>query len=225
MAVMTGGQALARSLRKQGVDTVFGLPGVQLDWLFDALWEERQAIKVYWTRHEQATTYMADGYARTTGKVGTAIVVPGPGLLNAMAGLATAYACNAPVLCLAGQIDSAWIDRACGVLHEIPHQLRAARTVSKWAGRAGRPEEIPGRVHTAVRRALSGRPRPVVVELPPDVLRDRAPIRLRRAEPVIPPAPDPDAVARAAKILGISLKTMHNKVKKYSVASPLNQPR
>src|SRR5579884_3845595 len=103
---MTGGQALVASLIEQGVDTVFGLPGVQLDWLFDALWEKRDQIKVYYTRHEQATAYMADGYARTTGKVGTSIVVPGPGLLNAMAGLATAYSASSPVLCITGQIRS-----------------------------------------------------------------------------------------------------------------------
>ncbi|HET7037895.1 MAG TPA: thiamine pyrophosphate-dependent enzyme [Thermomicrobiaceae bacterium] len=199
---MTGGQALAAQLAREGIDIVFGLPGIQLDWAFDALYQARDRIRVVHTRHEQATTYMADGYARTTGKPGTAIVVPGPGLLNAMAGLSTAYACNSPVLCLAGQIDSAWIDRQCGVLHEIPHQLQTARTVTKWAGRAERPQAIPGRIHSAVCQALGGRPRPVVVELPPDVLRDRAPIRLRHAAPVTPAAPDPDAVTQAARLLG-----------------------
>src|SRR5437899_9920237 len=98
---MTGGQALVQSLKAEGVTTVFGLPGIQLDWAFAALWEERDSIAVYHTRHEQATAYMADGYARTTGKVGTSLVVPGPGLLNAAAALSTAYACNSPVLCVA----------------------------------------------------------------------------------------------------------------------------
>lgn len=83
-----------QGLVAQGVDVVFGLPGVQLDWLFDALYQARDAITVYHTRHEQAVSYMADGYARTTGRVGVCLVVPGPGLLNAMAGLATAYACS-----------------------------------------------------------------------------------------------------------------------------------
>ena len=123
MTIMTGGQALVRSLKNQGIDTVFGLPGVQLDWAFDALYEERDSIKVYWTRHEQATSYMADGYARTTGKVGTCMVVPGPGLLNAMAGLSTAYSANAPVLCISGQIASELIDVGRGLLHEIPNKL------------------------------------------------------------------------------------------------------
>src|SRR6478736_3876972 len=100
MAEMTGGQALVRAIKREGVDTLFALPGVQLDWAFDALYDERDAIQVYHTRHEQATAYMADGYARTTGKIGTCMVVPGPGLLNASAALSTAYACNSPVLCV-----------------------------------------------------------------------------------------------------------------------------
>ena len=65
---MTGGQALVQSLKREGVDTIFGLPGVQLDWAFDALYDERDSIRVDHTRHEQATAYMADGYARTTGQ-------------------------------------------------------------------------------------------------------------------------------------------------------------
>src|SRR5437879_4963889 len=103
---MTGGQALVQQLKREGIDTVFGLPGVQLDWAFDALYEERDHIRVIHTRHEQATAYMADGFARTTGRVGMCIVVPGPGLLNASGALSTAYACSSPVLCITGQINS-----------------------------------------------------------------------------------------------------------------------
>ena len=82
MPRLTGGQALVESLKREGVDTIFGLPGVQLDWAFDALYANRDSISVVHTRHEQATAYMADGYARSTGKVGTYIVVPGPGVLE-----------------------------------------------------------------------------------------------------------------------------------------------
>src|SRR5215212_4937557 len=78
MVQLTGGQALVQSIKREGVDTIFGLPGVQLDWAFDALYEERDNIRVVHTRHEQATSYMADGYARVSGKVGTCLVVPGP---------------------------------------------------------------------------------------------------------------------------------------------------
>src|SRR5215213_5811512 len=174
MARLTGGQALVEAIRREGVETIFGLPGIQLDGLFDALFAERGRIRVLHTRHEQATSYMADGYARTTGKVGTCLVVPGPGLLNAAAGLSTAYACSSPVLCIAGQIQSDLIGVGRGVLHEIDHQLEMIGSVTKWAGRAMSPGEVPGIVREAFRQLRNGRPRPVAIEIPPDVLQDEA---------------------------------------------------
>jgi acetolactate synthase-1/2/3 large subunit len=173
MAQLTGGQALVQSLKREGIDTIFGLPGVQLDWAFDALYEEKDNIRVIHTRHEQATSYMADGYARATGKVGTNLVVPGPGLLNAMAGLSTAYACCSPVLCLTGQIQSNMIGVGQGALHEIPHQLEMMAAVTKWARRAMTPAEIPGLVREAFTQLQSGRPRPVSLEIPPTCWRCR----------------------------------------------------
>ena len=95
---LTGGEALARQLVLEGVTDLFGIPGVQLDWAVDGLRQVGNHIRYVVPRHEQAASFMADGYARTTGRIGTCMVVPGPGLLNAMAGLATAYACNSPVL-------------------------------------------------------------------------------------------------------------------------------
>ena len=85
---MTGGQALVASLIANGIETLFALPGVQLDGAFDALFAEQGRLRVIHPRHEQAASYMADGYARASGKVGACMVVPGPGLLNATAGLA-----------------------------------------------------------------------------------------------------------------------------------------
>jgi len=202
MAAMTGGEALVAALINEGVSTIFGLPGVQLDGAFDALWGARDRIAVLHTRHEQATAYMADGYARTTGRVGTALVVPGPGLLNASAALCTAYACNAPVLMIAGQVQSQYIDAGRGLLHEIPDQLGMIRHVTKWAGRAMSPAEIPGLVHEAFRQMLTGRPRPVEIEIPPDVLLARGDVTLR--EPFQPERlqPDTDLIDRAARVLG-----------------------
>lgn len=202
MPELTGGQALVQSLKTEGVTTIFGLPGVQLDWAFDALWEERDSIRVIHPRHEQATAGMADGYARTTGRVGTALVVPGPGLLNATAALCTAYACNSPVLMISGQIQSDLIDVGRGVLHEIPNQLGMIRSVTKWAGRAMTPEEIPALVHQAFEQLQSGRPRPVEIEIPPDVLQKKANVTL--LEPYQPDRvrPDLDLIERAARALG-----------------------
>src|SRR3954468_23889481 len=99
MDKMTGGQAIVRSLMDHGVDVIFGLPGVQLDNLFDALHEKRQSLRTFHTRHEQGAAYMALGYAQASGKVGVFVVVPGPGVLNAGAALATAAGSNVPVLC------------------------------------------------------------------------------------------------------------------------------
>ena len=166
---MTGGQALVEMLKREGVDTIFGLPGVQLDGLFSALYDAQDDIRVIHTRHEQATAYMADGYARTTGKIGVCLVVPGPGLLNATGALSTAYATNSPVLCITGQIQSNMIGVGRGLLHEIPNQLEMVRSVTKSSERAMTPEEIPGVFANAIRELRTGRPRPVEIEVPPDV--------------------------------------------------------
>jgi acetolactate synthase I/II/III large subunit len=204
VAKLTGGQALAQSLKRYGVDTIFGLPGVQLDWLFDALYDLQQQgdLTIYHTRHEQATSYMADGYARTTGKPGVCVVVPGPGLLNAMAGLSTAYSTCSPVLCISGQIRSDLIGKGRGELHEIPHQLEMMKSVTKWAGRAMTPEEVPGLVQEAFRQMLNGSTRPVEIEVPPDVLMGEAEMGVLDCPSVEPVGPDPDLIEKAAAALG-----------------------
>jgi acetolactate synthase I/II/III large subunit len=198
---LSGGQALARSLVGEGVEAIFGLPGVQLDWAFDALYEARDQIRVYHTRHEQATAYMADGYARTTGRIGVCLIVPGPGLLNASAALATAYACSSPVLCLTGQVDSRGIDRGLGLLHEIPHQDAVLGSVTTWSGRPLTPAQVPELVREAFRRLRSGRPRPVALEVPPDVLQRFEDLRLMKPAHVEANSGDPELVRKAAELL------------------------
>ncbi len=204
MTELTGGQALVQSLKREGVDTIFALPGIQLDWAFDALYAERDAIRIVHTRHEQATAYMADGYARTTGKVGVCLVVPGPGLLNATAALSTAYACSAPVLCISGQIQSNLIGVGRGLLHEIKDQLQMVSSVTKWAHCAMTPEAVPAMVREAFRQLNSGRPRPVEIEVPPDILGKKGDVELYAPEQTDRdrPAGDPDLLERAAKLLG-----------------------
>src|SRR3989442_362796 len=134
MPKMTGGQALVQSLKRESVETLFGIPGIQLDWVYDALHAERESIRVVHCRHEQATAYMADGFARTTGQVGAFLVVPGPGVLNTAAALSTAFACNSPVLCITGQIQSDLIGVNRGILHEIDDQLGMLRHVAEQLG-------------------------------------------------------------------------------------------
>lgn len=202
MVRLTGGQALVQSLIREGVDTIFGIPGIQLDWAYDALHAERDRVRVVHTRHEQATAYMADGYARSTGKVGVYLVVPGPGVLNTTAALSTAYACNSRVLCLTGQVQSDAIEVGRGLLHEIPDQIGLLRHLTKWAASAGSPAEVPGIVHEAFRQLRSGRPRPTAIEVPPDVLQAEREVRLGEPLPPVVEPGEPALLERAAEILG-----------------------
>src|SRR5213592_2566828 len=169
MARMTGGEALVASLYREGVRVVFGLPGVQLYGVMAALRDEPR-IRFITTRHEQATSYMADGYARAGGGIGTALVVPGPGLLNAAAGLSTAYSASSPVLMLCGQIPKRNIGRDVGVLHEVNDQLDAIAPVTKWRRRVLEVADVAGAAHEAVQQLRTGRPRPVHFEMPPDTM-------------------------------------------------------
>src|SRR5262245_6054636 len=203
---LTGGQALARQLVREGITDVFGIPGVQLDWAVDGLREVSNRIRYVVTRHEQAASYMADGYARTTGRVGACMVVPGPGLLNAMAGLATAYACNSQVLAIVGNIHSPAIGKGYGLLHAVRNQSAILGCVTKWQAQPGKPAEVPALGRGAVKALHSGRPQPVGLEIAPDVLSASADCTLidppaHEAEPV---RPDPAAIERAAALLAVS---------------------
>src|ERR1700745_63616 len=170
MTRMTGGGTLVEMLRRHGVDTIFALPGVQNDALFVAFYDAGEGLRVIHTRHEQGAAYMAYGYARASGKVGAYAVVPGPGLLNTTAALATAYATNTPVLCVSGQIASDQIGRGFGVLHEIPDQLGILQRLTKWAARIEHPTQAGKLVNEAFRQLWDGRPRPVGLEMPLDVM-------------------------------------------------------
>ncbi|MDX1406445.1 MAG: thiamine pyrophosphate-binding protein, partial [Woeseiaceae bacterium] len=139
LATMTGADAIVDSLIVNDVKTVFGLPGGQLDHLFDSIYRAGDKLRLLHTRHEQGAAYMAFGYAQSTGKPGVYTVVPGPGLLNSTAALCTAWACNSPVLAISGQVHLDGIDSGYGHLHEIPDQLGLIRHLSKWAERINRP--------------------------------------------------------------------------------------
>ena len=203
MPKVTGGEAVVRALLAHRVDTLFGLPGVQNDWLYNALYDAGDQIRVIHTRHEQGVAYMAMGYALARGEVGVFNVVPGPGLLNATAALSTAYALNAPVFCLTGQIPWPLIGKGLGVLHEIPDQLGVMRSLTKWAERVNSPAEAPQRVAEAFYQMHSGRPQPVALEVPMDVLAQRTEVAdLNGPWPTYAPPVDSDLLEAAAKLLG-----------------------
>ena len=201
MPNVTGAQALVQQLVAEGVDTIFALPGVQIMAAFDALHEYQDDIRLVHVRHEQATTYMADGYAKVTGKVGVAMAVPGPGAINAGAGLGTAYASSSPVLLISGQIDSQSLGRREGQLHEVEDQLDVFRPLTKWVHRVTRVEEIPGAVHEAFRHLKTGRPRPVELEIPPDTLAATGEAETIPAEEYEPQAAEAGDVEQAGRIL------------------------
>ena len=202
MPLMSGGDAVVRSILGQGVSTIYCLPGVQSDHLFNAMFDAGDALTVVHTRHEQGAAYMALGAALATGKPAVYSVVPGPGFLNSTAALATAYSTGAKVLALIGQIPSRAIDKGHGLLHEIQNQIGILRTLTKWADRVTTPQAAPAMVGRAFQLLQSGRPRPVGIEVPPDVLAARAEVNLMvqfAAEPE--PPLDDDAIARAAALL------------------------
>ncbi|MFP6652325.1 MAG: thiamine pyrophosphate-dependent enzyme [Dehalococcoidia bacterium] len=200
MPKMTGGQALAKSLYREGVRVIFGLPGVQLYHMMDGLYDE-PGIRFINTRHEQATTYMADGYARAGGGIGTALVVPGPGLQNASAGIGTAYAASSPVLVVAGQIQKELIGVDRGMLHEINDQIDTIKPVTKWAHRIMDAAEVPEAVHEAFHQLQIGRPRPVEIEIPPETLEQVADVDLLEPGIYERPAADSARIREAAQMI------------------------
>ena len=203
MVRMTGGEALVKSLLGEGVEVVFGLPGIQLYGIVAALRDE-PAIRTITTRHEQATTYMADGYARATGKPAVAMVVPGVGLYNAAAGLATAYARCSPVLVIAGQIPRDQIGKNLGAVHEIADQPSVVRPVTKWRRRVLTPADVPYAVNEAFRQMRTGCPRPVMIEIPPEVGLEREEVVLRRPAPLSPIVPSREQLQEAARVIARS---------------------
>ena len=203
MPQLTGGEAIVQALIAHGVNTLFGLPGIQNDWLYNALYDARDQIRVIHTRHEQGCAYMALGYALARGDVGLYNVVPGPGFLNSTAALATAYGLNAQVFCLTGQIPSAMIGKEQGVLHQIPDQLGVMKSLTKWAARMNSPAEAPMLIGEAFRQLRSGRPRPVGVEVPMDVLAQRTEVDPSPTNlPTYAPPVNTDLLEDAAKLLG-----------------------
>jgi len=199
---MTGGEAIVESLLLHGIDTLYGIPGVQTYGLFDALYRRRDRIRVIHPRHEQATAYMAFGHAKSTGRIGAYSVVPGPGMLNASAAVCSAYGASTPIIGITGQTPSEFIGSGKGHLHELPDQLLTMRTIMKWAARIDHPGEAPATIAEAFRQMSTGRPRPVAVEMPWEVFTVSAPVTL-----VPPPAryaqleADPDLIERAAQLL------------------------
>jgi acetolactate synthase-1/2/3 large subunit len=200
---MTTAEAAVATLIGHGLDTVYALPGVHNDHLFDAFHRAGEFLRVIHTRHEQGAGYMALGAALATGKPHAYSVVPGPGLLNSGAALLTAYGMNAPVLAMIGQIPASTIGKRQGHLHEIRDQAGIlARLVDHYSHIEG-PGEASIKVAMAIQSMSRGRPGPAALECALDVWGKRGPVSAIAA-PSPPRAPniDDSKVRAAAKILG-----------------------
>ena len=206
---MTTAEATIAALLAHGIDTIYALPGVHNDHLFDALFKAGDNIATIHTRHEQGAAYLALGAALATAKPQVYTVVPGPGLLNSSAALLTAYGMNAPVLGLIGQIPQSTIGRGLGHLHEIRDQAGIISRLVDYSARMREPAEAPPLVAQAFQAMATGRPGPAVLECAIDVWGRSAPVA-----PIAPPSPlaesviNEDAVRDAAKRLGAAQRPL-----------------
>src|SRR6185437_636271 len=197
---LTGGEAVVSALEMLGVRHVFGIVSVHNLPIYDAI-ARRRTITPIAVRHEQAAAHAADGYARATGELGVVIASTGPGTTNTMTGLFEAGFASSPVLLVTGQIDSAYLGKAKGFLHEAERQRLMLSSLCRRVETVRRTEDIGRAVIAVAADIRAGRPQPGAVEIPIDQ-------QYRRAEVAIPDprkdtayVPDADAVSKVAEAL------------------------
>jgi acetolactate synthase-1/2/3 large subunit len=205
---MTAADAVIATLVAHGIDTIYALPGLQNDPLFDALFRFSDRLSTIHTRHEQGAAYMALGAALATGKPAAYAVVPGPGFLNSAAALLTAYSMNAAVLALIGQIPHEDIGRGLGHLHEIRDQTGVIKRLVDHVGRIAKPRDASRATALALRAMRMGRPGPAAIECAMDVWSRSAPVTVQQPLPVPPPKIDVAAIRRAAKRLAAAKRVL-----------------
>ncbi|MDP2515602.1 acetolactate synthase 3 large subunit [Photobacterium damselae subsp. piscicida] len=166
MEMLSGADMVVRSMIDQGVKHIFGYPGGSVLDIYDAL-HEKSDIEHVLVRHEQAAVHMADGYARATGEVGVVLVTSGPGATNAITGIATAYMDSIPMVVLSGQVMSSLIGNDA---FQECDMVGISRPVVKHSFLVTKPEDIPTIIKKAFYLAVTGRPGPVVVDIPKDML-------------------------------------------------------
>src|SRR5215471_6196294 len=193
---MTGGQLVVATLEALEVDSVFGMPGVHNLALYDALYDSAQIRHVV-VRHEQGAAFAADGFARATGRTGVVITTAGPGATNTLTAIAEAWSDSSPVVLIASHIESPYVEQERGFGHELRGQLEVFQTATRFRTRPTRVADISASIGEAFAQAQQGRPRPVLVQIPQDVLNDSDDVNI--VEPVaLPPVPAEPALVRAA---------------------------
>jgi thiamine pyrophosphate-dependent acetolactate synthase large subunit-like protein len=198
-AELSTGEALVGLLEAYGVDTIFGIPGVHNIEMYRAL--PRSKIRHILTRHEQGAGFMADGYARVTGKPGVCFTITGPGLTNILTAVGQAFSDSSPMLVVSSCLDIGDSAQGRGRLHEIRNQLGVAHSVTPFARQA----TVPGDVRDAIAEAFAGfaaaRPRPYYLEIPVDMLRTPAGPGWQARPMPKPPAPPPESIDEAVELL------------------------
>ena len=184
-----------QALIANGIDQLYCLPGVQNDHFFNALFDHTDMITPIQTRHEQGAAYMATGAALATGEPQVYCVVPGPGFLNTTAALSTAYAVNAPVMALVGQIPTGAQGKGHGLLHEIPDQIGILERLTKSAHRITGSADAADSITAAFRDLVSGRPQPVGLEIAVNLWTQAVEGPLPDLVPQGATAPQPDSTA------------------------------
>jgi thiamine pyrophosphate-dependent acetolactate synthase large subunit-like protein len=200
MSHMTGGQAVVAALDAHGVDVVFGMPGVHNLALYDALCDTPHIQHVV-VRHEQGAGFAADGYARTTGRPGVAITTAGPGAANALTAIAEAWSDSSPVVLIASHIESPYVEQERGFGHELRGQLDMFQTATRFRARPTHIGEIGPAIAEAFAQAQHGRPRPVLVQIPQDVLNSTGEVAIVQPTRAAPQAAQPGLVRTAADML------------------------
>lgn len=175
------GEAAIALLEAYGVDTVFGIPGVHTLDLYRGLGRSR--IRHVLTRHEQGAGFMADGYARVSGRPGVCVLITGPGVTNAATPMGQAYSDSVPMLVLSSENPTTDLGQGRGRLHEITSQQAVTAPLTALSATARRAEEIPGLIHQAFAVLASRRPRPVHIAIPRDILAAPAPFAIAAQPP------------------------------------------
>jgi thiamine pyrophosphate-dependent acetolactate synthase large subunit-like protein len=173
VATRTGGEWVVEALRAEGVRHVFGIPGVHNLAVYDALLRQSD-IRHVLARHEAGAAFMADGYARASGRPGVVLVTTGPGATNTLTPLAESWSGSVPVLVLMSDVASGLVGRDLGALHEVPNQIDCFRPVCRMAELVTSTADIPGAIAGAFDLLRTGRPGPIALSIPNDLLTARA---------------------------------------------------
>ncbi len=201
MAKMTGGQAMVESLKAQGVDTVFGIISIHTLDLYDALFESQESLRFIGGRQELGCGFMADGYARATGKPGVLLTSTGPGAADSLGAVGEAYFSSSPLLEITTNVEQEFLGEGKLVTHETKDQLGMFQAVTDWNAMIDQVESIPDHLMEAFQRFKTRRPRPIELEIPTDLLGKQAEVEVLGPREMEPPQGDPVMVERALDAL------------------------